>query len=90
MQSEFDATRAAESCVLADAERYMEDAPVERKCVNCARFCEIADTLGLSAGLDRALSFCGACERDGALYVVDRSNDEDIDECFEDGGVNGV
>lgn len=69
---------------LRAAERHMEGHPVERKCVNCASFCEIADTLGLSAGLDRALSFCGACERDGALYVVDRSNTEDIDECFEE------
>ena len=84
MQSEFDATRAAESCVLADAERHMADAPVERKCVNCANFREIAGTVGMSAGLDRALSFCGVCELDGALCVVDRSNTEDIDECFEE------
>lgn len=69
---------------LRRAERRMEERAVERKCVNCANFCEIADTLGLSSGLDRALSFCGACERDGAIYVVDRSNDEDIDECFEE------
>ena len=67
---------------LRAAERHMEGRPVERKCVNCASFCEIADTLGLSAGLDRALSFCGVCERDGALYVVDRSNTDDIEECF--------
>lgn len=69
---------------LRAAERHMEGRPVERKCCNCARFCEIAETLGLGTGLDRALSFCGVCERDGALYVVDRSNTEDIDECFEE------
>lgn len=69
---------------LRRAERHMEDSPVERKCVNCASFSEIAETLGLSAGLDRVLSFCGVCELDGALRVVDRSNTEDIDECFEE------
>lgn len=69
---------------LRRAERHMEGSPVERKCVNCGRFCEIAGTVGMSAGLDRALSFCGVCERDGAIFVVDRSNTEDIDECFEE------
>lgn len=84
MQSEDEAVRAAESCVLADAERHMAEAPVERRCVNCAYFREIAGALGVSAGLDRALSLCGVCGRDGSFYVVDRSNTEDIDECFEE------
>ena len=69
---------------LRRAERHMEERPVERKCVNCASFCEIAGTVGMSAGLDRALSFCGVCEHNGAIFVVDRSNTEDIDECFEE------
>lgn len=84
MQSEAEAVRAAESCVLGAADKHLQGAPVECRCVNCASFTEIADTLGIGRALTHALSFCGVCERDGALYVVDRSNTEDIDECFEE------
>ena len=82
MQSEAEAVRAAESCVLGAAERHMEEAPVERRCVNCAYFRELGGTLGLSVEAERVLSFCGSCEWDGTPYVVDRSNSEDIEECF--------
>ena len=82
MQSQAEAERVAYQNVLAEAERHMEEAPVERRCVNCAYFRELGGTLGLSVEVEHALSFCGSCEWDGTPFVVDRSNTDDIEECF--------
>lgn len=84
MQSEAEAVRAAESCVLADAERHMEaPEPTGGKCWQCDRFYEIQASDELPQGLRRQLDFCGACVSDGSVTIVDRSEWHSWDECWE-------
>lgn len=85
MQSEAEAVRAAESCALADAERYM-GAQERRggKCWECDHFHEIQASDELTPGLVRQLDFCGACVVDGCVTIVDRSEWHSVDECWEE------
>ena len=84
MQSEAEAVRAAESCVLADAERHMEaPEPTGGKCWQCDNFHEIQVSDELPPGLRRQLDFCGACVSDGSATIVDRSEWHSWDECWE-------
>lgn len=84
MQSEAEAVRAAESCVLADAERHMRtQEPCGGKCWQCDHFHEIQASDELSAGLCRQLDFCGACVVDGSVTIVDRSEWHSCEECWE-------
>ena len=85
MQSEAEAVRAAESCVLADAERHMEaPEPTGGKCWQCDNYFEIQVSDELPQGLRRQLDFCGACVVDGSVTIVDRSEWHSADECWEE------
>lgn len=85
MQSEAEAVRAAESCVLADAERHMAELEPREggKCWQCDNYHEIQVSDGLPQGLRRQLDFCGACVVDGSVTIVDRSEWHSWDECWE-------
>jgi hypothetical protein len=84
MQSEAEAVRAAESCVLGAAERHMNaQEPCGGKCWECDHFHEVQASDVLSAGLRRQLAFCGACVVDGSVTIVDRSEEHSADECWE-------
>ena len=85
MQSEAEAVRAAESCMLRTAERHM--GAQERcggKCWECERFREIQASDELPGALARMLDFCGACVSDGCVTIVDRSEWHSADECWEE------
>lgn len=88
MQSEAEAVRAAESCVLADAERHMEEVYGEPreggKCWECKRFHELLASDSLNPDFARQLGFCGACVADGCVTIVDRSEWHSADECWEE------
>lgn len=88
MQSEAEAVRAAESCVLADAERHMEEVYGEPreggKCWQCDNYHETQVSDELPQGLRRQLDFCGACVSDGCVTIVDRSEWHSADECWEE------
>lgn len=84
MQSEDEAVRAAESCVLADAERHMGG--FERaggKCWQCDHFHEVQASDELPNALARMLDFCGACVVDGCVTIVDRGEWHSWEECWE-------
>ena len=84
MQSEAEAVRAAESCVLSQAERHMEaPEPTGGRCWQCDNYYEIQVSDELSSGLRRQLDFCGACVSDGSVTIVDRSEWHSWDECWE-------
>lgn len=84
MQSEDEAVRAAESCVLADAERHMGGFDLAGgKCWQCDNFHEVQASDVLPAGVRRQLAFCGVCVVDGSATVVDRSEWHSTDECWE-------
>ena len=84
MQSEAEAVRAAESCVLGAAERHMNSMePVGGKCWECDNFYEIQKSDELPNALARMLDFCGACVRDGRVTIVDRGEWHSWDECWE-------
>ncbi len=89
MQSEAEAARAAESCVLADAERHMEEVYGEPreggKCWQCDHFHEIQVSDVLPAGTHRKLNFCGACVSDGSVTIVDRGEWHSWYECWTEG-----
>lgn len=83
MQSEAEAVRAAESCVLGAAERHMcAQEPRGGKCWDCDHYHEIQASDELSPGLARKLDFCGACVVDGYVTIVDRSEWHSSDECW--------
>lgn len=88
MQSEAEAVRAAESCVLGAAERHMEEVygepPDGGKCWQCDRFHEVQASDELPAGLRGQLDFCGACVSDGTVTIVDRSEWHSSDECWKE------
>lgn len=84
MQSEADAVRAAESCVLADAERHMaEPEPDGGRCWQCDNYHEVQVSDKLPNALARMLDFCGACVVDDCVTIVDRSEWHSADECWE-------
>ena len=84
MQSEAEVVRAAESCVLADAERHMAaPEPAGGRCWQCDNYHEIQVSDELPTGLRRQLDFCGACVSDGSVTIVDRSEWHSWDECWE-------
>lgn len=84
MQSEAEAVRAAESCVLGAAERHMEGAGAAGgTCWQCDNFHEIQASDELPAGLRGQLDFCGACVSDDSVTIVDRSEWHSWDECWE-------
>lgn len=84
MQSEAEAVRAAESCVLGAAERHMAaQEPCGGKCWECDNFYEIQAGDELPIGLSRQLDFCGACIVSGSVTIVDRSKWHSADECWE-------
>ena len=85
MQSEAEAVRAAESCVLADAERHVDAQECcGGKCWECEHFHEVQASDELPPGLVRQLDFCGACVHDGCVTIVDRSEWHSADECWEE------
>ena len=85
MQSEAEAVRAAESCVLGQAERHMNaKEPSGGKCWKCDHFHEIQVSDCLPSGVARSLAFCGACVVDDSVTVVDRSEWHSADECWEE------
>ena len=85
MQSEAEAVRAAESCVLADAERHMNaKEPSGGKCWQCDNYHEIQASDELPNALARMLNFCGACVVDDCVTIVDRSEWHSADECWEE------
>lgn len=88
MQSEAEAMRAAESCVLGAAERHMEEIYGEPreggKCWECASFHEVQASDELPNALARMLDFCGACVADDSVTIVDRSEWHSADECWEE------
>ena len=85
MQSEAEAVRAAESCVLGAAERHMEDVPADGgKCWQCDNYHEIQASDELPNALARMLNFCGACVVDGCVTIVDRGEWHSADECWEE------
>lgn len=85
MQSEAEAVRAAESCVLGQAERHMEELEPRNggKCWQCDHFHEVQASDELSPWLARQLDFCGACVVDDSVTIVDRSEWHSWDECWE-------
>lgn len=84
MQSEAEAVRAAESCVLGAAERHMAaQEPCGGKCWECDNFYEIQAGDELPIGLSRQLDFCGACIVSGSVTIVDRSEWHSWEECWE-------
>ena len=84
MQTQEQAEAAAYSCVLGQAERHMEDAPVAGgKCWQCDHFHEVQASDELTAGLRRQLDFCGACVVDGSVVIVDRGEWHSEYECWE-------
>ena len=85
MQSEAEAVRAAESCVLGAAERHMaaQDSRCGGKCWECDHFHEIQKSDELPNALARMLDFCGACVADGCVTIVDRGEWHSEDECWE-------
>lgn len=84
MQSEAEAVRAAESCVLGAAERHMNaQEPCGGKCWECDNFYEIQAGDELPIGLSRQLDFCGACIVSGSVTIVDRSKWHSSEECWE-------
>lgn len=86
MQSLEAAAKASESCVLGEAERYMNASDVERtagKCWECDHFHEIQSSDELPSCISRPLDFCGACLLDGEITIVDRSECHSADECWE-------
>ena len=84
MQSEAEAVRAAESCVLADAERHMNGMEAcGGKCWQCDNYHEIQVSDELPSALARMLDFCGACVVDDCVTIVDRSEWHSADECWE-------
>lgn len=85
MQSEAEAVRAAESCVLGAAERHMAAIELHGgKCWQCDNYHEIQASDELPAGLRRQLDFCGACVSDGSMKIVDRSEWHSSDECWKE------
>lgn len=85
MQSEAEAVRAAESCVLGAAERHMNAQELcGGKCWQCDHFHEIQASDELPQGLCRQLDFCGACVSDDSVTIVDRSEWHSADECWEE------
>lgn len=85
MQSEDEAVHAAESCVLADAERHMAGLVLRGgRCWECDYFHEVQASDELPAGLRRQLDFCGVCVVDGSATVVDRSEWHSYGECWEE------
>ena len=86
MQSEAEAVRAAESCVLGAAERHMNgmEAPeLPELCETCRHFHEIQKSDELPYALARMLDFCGACVVDGCVTIVDRGEWHSWEECWE-------
>ena len=85
MQSEAEAVRAAESCVLGQAERHMNaKEPSGGKCWQCDNYHEIQASDELPNALARMLNFCGACVVDDCVTIVDRSEWHSADECWEE------
>ena len=85
MQSEAEAVRAAESCVLADAERHMVgDGPSGGKCCRCRSFHEAQASEELPSALRRMLDFCGVCDFRDDMTIVDRGEWHSADECWEE------
>ena len=86
MQSEAEAVRAAESCVLGAAERHMAEGeePSGGKCWQCDNYHEIQASDELPNALARMLNFCGACVVDDCVTIVDRSEWHSADECWEE------
>ena len=82
MQSEAEAVRAAESCVLGAAEQHMEEV-YGGKCWECDHFHEIQKSDELPGALARMLDFCGACVVDDCVTIVDRGEWHSADECWE-------
>ena len=82
---EQDAAVAYESELMA-AERHMaEGEPRDGgKCWECDNFHEVQASDELSPGLARQLDFCGACDADGCVTIVDRSEWHSADECWEE------
>ena len=84
MQSEAEAVAAAESCVLAAAERHVEGCPRSGgKCWECDSFHEVQASDSLNPGFARQLDFCGSCVVDDCVTIVDRSEWHSADECWE-------
>lgn len=84
MQSEAEAVRAAESCVLGAAERHMEELESRGgKCWKCDHFHEVQASDKLPNALARMLDFCGACVVDDCVTIVDRGEWHSWDECWE-------
>lgn len=83
MQSEAEAVRAAESCVLGAAERSMNaQEPSGGKCRDCAYFHEIDISDELPRMVHRMLDYCGACDYLNDMKIVDRGEWHSNDECF--------
>lgn len=83
MQSEAEAVRAAESCVLGAAERHMAELePRGGKCWECSHFHEVDVSDELPNMLRRMLDHCGACDYFGDFRIVDRSEWHSADECW--------
>ena len=85
MQGDEAVDLAAEGCVLAAAERHMDEGEPRDggKCWECERFHEVQASDELPPGLARQLDFCGACVVDGCVTIVDRSEWHSWDECWE-------
>ena len=83
MQSEAEAVRAAESCVLGAAERHMNaQEPCGGKCCGCTYFHEVDVSDELPRMVHRMLDYCGACDYFDDITIVDRSEWHSMDECF--------
>lgn len=83
MQSEAEAVRAAESCVLGAAERHMEELePRGGKCWQCSHFHEVDVSDELPNMLRRMFDHCGACDYFVDFRIVDRSEWHSADECW--------
>ena len=85
MQSEAEAVRAAEGCVLADAERHFNgDETPGGKCCRCRSFHEAQASEELPRALRHMLDFCGVCDSSGDMLIVDRGEWHSADECWEE------
>ena len=86
MQSDEAVDLAVEGCVLAAAERHMDEGDPRDggKCWECVSFCEAQASELLPRGLRHQLEFCGVCDRRHDMTIVDRSEWHSADECWEE------
>lgn len=89
MQSLEEAAKAAEGCVLGEAERRMnagEGHPDGGTCAGCASFREVECSEEVPGILRRQLGYCGLCmDAPREPVVVDRSEWHSWDECWTEG-----